>query len=397
MPMFAGFARKLARPSFVACTAVTVCAVLAPAAHAALGPVTEDSPANQLALTLNTVGEANYATTFTGVTPTDSADVTVYTTGDASAFLAYADSLAGSSVTITDVSVSRSISELNTITSQIASDVSKLSSSGIALQSWGPVPSQDDVNLVLAASPNNAAVATYAANAQATFNGMFGPGAVTVASQTQPLAQTTASRDADATPFSGGNGTFGATLGDNCTDSWEVKNGSGQIEVLSAGHCGPGTFYINNGARALGHTVVQDVGSSYDFETITANEQDKIWKNSTTRYTVIGSEDPGIGSTATVNGDMSGEHGDLRVTAQDACQVVTDHHYGQYTVCGLGEVSSSSPVCQPGDSGGPAYHSSGSNVDAIGTIESINNGGRNCFFEGVAYATRHANLTLVHS
>jgi hypothetical protein len=349
---------------------------------------------------LNTVGEADYATTFTGVTPTDSADVTVYTTGDASAFLAHAASLAGTSVTITDVPVSRSISELNSITSQIASEVSTLSASGIALQSWGPVPSQGDVNLVLATSatsPNSAAVAASAANAQATVDSMFGSGAVAVASQPQPLAQTTASRDADATPYSGGNRIFDVTLGKTCTDSWEVKNGSGQIEVLAAGHCGPGTFYINNGSTALGHTVVQYVGSSYDFETITANEQDKIWKNSTTRYTVIGSQDPGIGSTATVNGDLSGEHGDLKVTAQDECLRVIDTYYGTYTVCGIGEVSSSSAVCQQGDSGGPAYHSSGSNVYAIGTIEADDNGGKNCYFEGVAYATRHANLTLVHS
>lgn len=237
----------------------------------------------------------------------------------------------------------------------------------------------------------------YVAHAQATFSSMFGPGAVTVASQTQPLAQAAASRDADATPFSGGDGTYGTTLGVYCTDSWEVKNSSGKIEVLSAGHCGPGTFYINVGARALGHTVVQDVGGEYDFETITANEQDKIWKNSTSQYTVIGSEVPGIGSTATVNGDVSGEHGDLTVSGQNDCIIVTDPTYGQYTVCGIGEVSASSAVCAHGDSGGPAYHSSGSNVDAIGTIEAINSGGKNCYFEYVAQEIAHASLTLVTS
>ena len=70
----------------------------------------------------------------------------------------------------------RSISELNTITSQIASDVSILSARAIALQSWEPVLSQDDVKLVLAPPRIRPFVATYAANAQADFNGMFGPG-----------------------------------------------------------------------------------------------------------------------------------------------------------------------------------------------------------------------------
>lgn len=371
MRLSASCARRLAPASLIACAAVTICTALAPAAHAAPGPVTEESPTNNLALTLNTVGDAGYATSFTGVVPTDSADVTVYTVGDASAFLAYADSLAGTSVTVTDVTVSRSISQLENVTSQIASDASTLSASGIALQSWGPVPSQDDVNVVLATSPGNVSLAPYVADAQATFGSMFGQGAVAVASQTQPLAQPAASRDDDATPFTGGDGTYDPSIGAGCTDSWEVKNSSGMIEVLSAGHCGPGDVYINHGTREIGHIVVQDVGGDYDFETITANEQDRIWKNSTARYTVIGSEEPGIGSTATVNGDVSGEHGDLKVTAQGECISVGPGYYGTYIVCGIGEVSASSAVCTYGDSGGPAYHSSGSDVYAIGTIESI--------------------------
>lgn len=397
MSRLASVTRRLARPSLVAVAALTTGALLAPAAHAATGPVTENSPANQLALTLNTVGGADYASSFTGVVPTDSADVTVYTVGNASAFLAYADSLAGTSVTITDVTVSRSISALESTTMQIAADDPTLSASGLVLQSWGPVPSQDDVNVVLAASPAGVPATNHVADAQATFNSMFGAGVVDVASQTQPLAQTAASRDNDATPFTGGDGTYLPTLGKGCTDSWEVKNSSGQVEVLSAGHCGPGEVYINSDSRALGHTVVQDVGSDYDFETITANEQDTIWKNSTTRYTTIGSEEPGIGSTATVNGDVSGEHGDLRVSAQGECINVTDSYYGTYLVCGIGEVSSSSVVCRPGDSGGPAYHSSGSDVYAIGTIEATNNGGENCFFEYVGWEDPHAGVTLVTS
>jgi hypothetical protein len=379
-------------------SAVLACGALTPSARAAAGPVTEDSPANDLALTLNTIGEADYATTFAGVMPTDSSDVTVYTVGDASAFLAYADALAGSSVTITDETVSRSISELAAITSQITADVPTFAASGIELQSWGPVPSQDDVAVTLAASTDNVAAPAYLAQAQAAFDSALGTGNVTVAKQPQSLPQADAAgRDSDIAPYTGGDGITVSEYGDSCTDSWETKDAQGHIRVLSAGHCGTGTVSLAQGTT-LGTVYIHDVGSDYDFEGISANEQDKIWKNATSRYTVIGSEDPGIGSTLTVNGDVSGEHGDLEVVAQDECtSFILKNGQGTIIVCGIGEVTSSTSVCADGDSGGPAYHSSGSDVDAAGTIEGSNNGGKNCFFESVTREMSHADLTLVTS
>jgi hypothetical protein len=386
----------------LAAAAIPIALMISPAPPPASPPLTESSPANQVAITLNTIGEADYATTFAGVLPTNGNHVTVFTVGRASPFLAYARSLAGTSVAIADVVVRRSFADLADITGRIAADAGALAHEGIDVQSFGPVPAANAVRLVLAPAPalRRETTARYVSAAQGTFDEMFGPGSVAVASTTEPLAQTAAARDSDSKPFTGGDGTQDPSLGTGCTDSWAVKTSRGQAEVLSAGHCGVGAVYINGGIDLLGRVKLHYVGSDYDYETIATSEQARIWKKRGTRYAVVGWTDPGIGSRMSVNGDVSGEHNSQKVTGQDECVAFVDSHYGTYIVCGIGEVSNSTTaICHHGDSGGPAYvrNKAGTGVYAAGTIEGLNSGGKNCFFESVIKETGHSHLTLLKS
>jgi hypothetical protein len=349
--------RWIATAIFAAC-ALSVGQSSLAAAVVVSTPLTELSPANQLADELNTIGVSTYPSEYAGVLPTDGNHLTIWTSGDASDILSAVDALAGTSVVITESVVARNFADLMNITNSLVSDQQVLNSQGILLQSWGPVPSSNSVGVTLAPSATFTSDATYVASAQGVLNSMFGVGAVTVADHTQPVSVTASSRDSDSSPFTGGDGLTMAPS-NSCTDSWAVSSSSGADRVLTAGHCRPGEVKINHDTLELGTTLEQYVGEDEDdFETIGTNEKTAIWKSGSTPYSgVVGYEDPGLKTLMAVNGDVSGEHTDQIVTLQDGCVAVTDDYYGKYTVCGAGEVSDSGvAICHPGDSGRPSVH-----------------------------------------
>jgi len=388
------------RSSIVAIAAMSALAWLICSQTAFAAPryprLTESSPANQLANELNTLGIGRYPTEFAGVTPDAADHITLYAAGSARDLISTAANLNTSQVAITVQLVPRSFSTLDLITKQLAADYHSLESEGIHLQSWGPFPPSDTVRVELESAPAHISTRSYHGLAQDQLDDLFGSSSISVDPQTQPALETTTARDSDAVPFKGGDGlTFPA--GNGCTDSWAVKNSSGAVRVLTAGHCRTGNVYTNHDTTFIGSVQSQFVGANYDYETVSANEQPRVWQAGGNSYGVLGYTDPPDNSLMTVNGDVSGEHTGQLVQGQDECVSVTDSFYGSYIVCGMGEASNNSTaICHPGDSGGPAYtrNSTATGVYAAGTIEATSSTGKSCFFESVSWENGHSNLTL---
>ena len=330
------------------------------------------------------------------MTPDDADHITLYTTGSARALLSTVSSMDASQVTITVKLVQRSFSTLDRITKELAADYQSLDLEGVHLQSWGPVSSSDSVRVELESTPIGISERSYQGLAQDRLDDLFGSSAISVAPQTQPPLETTSVRDADAVPFKGGDGLI-FPAGNGCTDSWAVRNSAGAVRVLTAGHCRTGNVYINHDSTFIGSVQSQFVGGNYDYETVSSNEQPRVWQTGGNSYGVLGYTDPADNSLMTVNGDVSGEHTGQLVEGQDECVSVTDSFYGSYIVCGMGEATNNSTaICHPGDSGGPAYtrNSTATAVYAAGTLDAATSSGKSCFFESVSWENAHSNLTL---
>jgi hypothetical protein len=371
--------------------------------------LTETSTASRAGDAINTLAITRYPGAFAGVRVNNAATVTVYLKTEAPRLLAAIAAVPHPGVTLRIDRVARSYQQLENLTSRLARNVRELAATGVNLQSWAPDPATDTVKITLVtpAHATREALARQASTARSTLDRAYGAAWVTIAGQTQARSAA-AQRDNDSAPYYAGDGLYYSALGVDCTSGWSTTGKkTGDSFILSAGHCGWGSVYLEYGSG----DNIGSVSSQYldalsndqrDFETIRASGAGYVWNgaaNSDTDYSVVNSITPAGGSLMAFDGDVTKQVTDNTVGMVNGCTSVTDPYYGSYTVCDAGEAadSTSGPkICQDGDSGGPAYvrQPNGTSVAAAGTIVSTADNGHQCYFQEMASELSTANLNL---
>ena len=373
------------------------------------GASLETSAASRAGDALNMLGISRYPSAFAAVQVNNATAITVSLKTEAPRLLAAIQAVPHPGVTLRIVKVARAYQQLEALTSRLARDARKLAASGVDLQSWAPDPATDTVKITLVtpAHPTRGSLAAQAGIARRTLDQRYGAAWVTVAGRTQARA-TAAQRDNDTAPYYAGDGLYYSALGVDCSSGWSTtgKN-TGNSFILSAGHCGWGSVYLEHGSG----DYIGSVSSQYldalsrdqrDFETIRASGAGYVWNGgagSDTDYSVVNSITPANGSFMTFDGDVTKQVTGNTVGMVNGCVSVVSPEYGTYTVCDAGEGydSSSGPkICQGGDSGGPAYvrQPDGTSVAAAGTIVSAADNGHQCYFQEMVSELVSANLNL---
>ncbi|MGH3244620.1 MAG: hypothetical protein ACRDOI_00165 [Trebonia sp.] len=183
---------------------------------------------------------------------------------------------------------------------------------------------------------------------------MFGT-AVTLGKETTAVVHQDARYD-DTAPFYAGDGL--TINGSVCTGGFNVRNNSGNPFMLSAGHCGTGTFSNNAGTVGTTSTNWYGPNSGYDVQAIAISAgAGVLWRNDTATSTIHGSIIPAVGTSITFNGFLTGRKS-VTVNRVDFTESnIWDPHYGFYvSLAHLVEGGDGvSNVCTDGDSGGPVY------------------------------------------
>lgn len=375
--------------------------------------IVETSPSNQLANRIATLGVVEYPEAYAAATPTSPTDVTVYATGDRAGLLNAINRLPHRGVAVTVKTAQRDYAQLESLTKRIARDSGTLAAQGVELHSWGPDGMSGTVKIILV-KPNGVMgqrdMAKRADTTQSVLDRRYGTGTTTVEDTPEALPHETLakrpaaiiSRDNDYPPYYAGDAIIVPTPKNTaCTSGWGTKgNKSGDSFILSAGHCGTGEVSMEYGAKDdIGPVATQYYdevkGDALDFETIRGSADGYVWQSGSNDYAVLGFDDPPVGTYMTVNGDVTGERTNNRVTLQDACiTVANESDSGTHIVCNVGQALGPSAICHGGDSGGPAYvrNSTATAVYASGTI--VASGDTHCDFQEAHTELTTANLSI---
>jgi hypothetical protein len=270
-------------------------------------------------------------------------------------------------------------------------------SQGVTVRSWYPdAPSGTEIVEALkpTAAQTSAIKARYGSNVQVkSVTGDTG------------IVRTYASRRSDSAPWNGGdfisndNGKF-------CSSGIPVHNGANTY-IMTAAHCftngtnihnqgeGPnGTFGTNNPMGSISNRDITDGGTDVELQKVSSS--DLLWTGGE------GVDDRAIisGKTANVDGDQVCVDGAYEF---EVCGAVIQHlgvcatEDNGRVACHLAEAkrSDSTVVAGPGDSGGPLFEFSGSNLQVVGTVvgaygdshpcTTVESGGQTCT-NGVAYS-----------
>lgn len=369
---------------------------------------------------VETLGANSYPNSFAGavLTPAGITDVYVRPSSDSPLINAIkAINTSGYPVDVVDTS--RSYAQLNALNARLGAAYEQLKQSGIELaQSW-PDPPSGSVRVSIVA-PNTFDLSALASrlavtgktsspvtasnylNAASTFlTSEFGPG-ITVQS-TYGQTGVSAGRTNDIAPFYDGDQITGGQYGALCTAAYAMtSNATGQTFMLTAGHCGSGTWSTQ--AQQMGNTYSSyfEDGSENDFQTIDVpgGAIAEVWGNGGTLYPVSGQLLPAVGTQITFDGSVTGEVTNNNVTATNAIDYsvydsLNNTYYNAYPM-----VQAYNPngytICQPGDSGGPVFQrTSGSNVNAVGTIVAYDAGTGECSAEQIGTEESVSNTSLL--
>lgn len=281
----------------------------------ATGGVTETGGGNNAGDTIEQSGETSYPSTFAGVEAVDDTDVTLYTSGTATTLDRYAEGVASANgVTLTEVSVSQSWTQMNSTIQAIAADKATLASEGINLSYWGIDVPSNSVFVVLATAPMpHPTKAEYMADAQTDLDSLLGSGAATVTDvNTAAGSFLSDTRDDDSSPWNGGLEI--ATPTSYCTDSWKVIYSTG-TGVLTAGQCGTGSVNVKGyPGRVMGtvhaHHFSDPSTDWVDSEVIGTGDSSanpNVWNTETTSLTPTAVADPCKGCVVSFDGAVTGQ------------------------------------------------------------------------------------------
>ncbi len=349
-----------------------------------LVPVVKPPLADQVQL----LGEApQYQASWVGEVTNADGTVTAYVTPPgASAFATGLSHQVGApSVGYRIVTVARSFSQLDALTSQIAADEASLRAAGFDLDSWGPDVPSDTVKISLD---------NYTAAAAQALQSRYGS-AVSVVPATNPsLIIQPATRDDDtAAWFSGDPLFYNGNKNALCTLGFGfIGNNSGKEFNATAGHCGANgsfnTSYNNN--YYLGHTSTNywtPAASTNDIQSISSpgGFSYEVWYNNTQTHNVIGWGNFGVGQLVTMDGFTTNEKPDWTIQITDDCFSAA-HWSDDYERCHIYQAyNASTTACYQGDSGGPVYQrTSNNNVYAAGLIiGGSTNNNHYCYYYGI--------------
>jgi hypothetical protein len=376
-----------------------------PASSAAAGRAApaETSAVTQYADRVTTVGITRFPGTFTSARLAGRT-VTVYATASHSALLKALKALPAHGTRLVVHVVPHSFRQLNRLAERIGRDRAALQSASVRVSSVAFDASAGKLLVTLARPAGGVTAARTAAlvgNARTKLAARYGSAWVSVASTTEPLATTSATRDEDGSPWTPGDGIDLTGLNVFCSLGFTTKgNNSGNDFLLTAGHCGTGTVTDAANGATIGNVSTQYLSNGaedYDFDTIRANGRPRVWygaDNTTDYYTVNGQILPANGSAMTVDGDANaGQHTGNTVANNEYYGYFNDDNYGQLYIGPLVQVETS--ACIGGDSGGPAYVREGGtgDVDAVGTITGTN--GSDCFVFWISTELSAGNVSLV--
>jgi hypothetical protein len=365
--------------------------------------VAETSAITRYADAVTTLGISRFPSTFTSASLTNATTVTVYATKADTKLLSALRALPAHGAHLVVDVVAHSFSQLDALARRIGTDRTALRSSQVNVSSVAFDAPHGRLLVTLARPTGAVSAATTTAmvhNARTSLDARYGSAWISVADTTEALATTSAERDGDGSPFTGGDGINLSGLGVTCSLGFTTKgNNSGNDYLLTAGHCGKGTVTAETNGVTIGSVSTQylDGGSDADVDTIRANGRARVWYGgdfTTSYYTVSGSVVPANGSAMTVDGDENPpQHTGQTVSNNEIYTYLNDEHYGEIYIGPMVQLSST--ACIAGNSGGPAYVRNGSTgtVNAVGTISGT--GGGHCYIFWISKSLGIANLSLV--
>jgi hypothetical protein len=256
------------------------------------------------------------------------------------ALVAAVNCLNTSGYPVSFVNVSRSYNQLDALTASVTAKDPQLMGDGIDVTQAIPEPSIGTVSVnfgepsassmsaLATASGRSVTADNYSTIAKSVIQQMFGS-SVTLGQER--AASVAASRNSDTAPFFDGDRiTRGTTT---CTGVWNVWNDSHQPFMITAGHCGTGTFAT--GAATIGPTssnwwtssTTEPCPSTLDAQAVKISSGlggvGAVWTSGGNTAPVTGSLVPALYTTPTINGSLTGEtHGE--VYAVDTTEQVCD-------------------------------------------------------------------------
>jgi hypothetical protein len=349
------------------------------------------SPALTLEDTIEALGQSSYADSYGGLTVTQSgpetaapSHITVYLVRSAAQTARYVAAIGdhavvGSASKYSVVYVSHSWAQLNALTMKIESQRARWQTKGIDLERWGPDAASNRVIINLK---------SYSQAAARSLLASYGAKWISVSHQSLNLNLRLDQRNDDFAPFYGGDPIYVSTPQSDCTSGFVMLGSINPNNhwVLTAGHCGIEPAWNTNllsGPNLIGPTATEywngaGGGYPYDVQTIgPAFAWGDVYGN-TTVYEPYTTLTPGTGQLITFDGSVAGEVNDVPVTRGGPfCQQITG-----ISICGLGEALGSTPICRPGDSGGPVFQrtSTADKVQAVGLIEASTNDYKDCYY-----------------
>jgi hypothetical protein len=384
---------------------------------ATAGAQSSSAAVDLFASEVETIGVEHYPTTFAGATlePTGVTDIYAVAASDAK-LVSAVNALDTHGYPVKVVAVKRSYSKLMSISGKLLRAYSHLRAKGINLAQFGPDPASGTVKVTLRkptasgmsalASAQGAPVASsnYRDEASAVLKQQAGAG-ITLRSQYATGSPVVASRDGDTAPYFDGDQIYHVGAGVTCTSGFNMVGSGGGDYMVTAGHCGSGTWKTH--ASTIGNTSLNYLtatsGNDFQITYLSGAGLGIVWTNGTNTAPVTGALFPAVGVPITFNGSVTGEVRGVTVQATSQNASVYDPSTNTTFVVTNQAIAKSAPgiVCaQPGDSGGPVYsHTPGANVLAVGIIEATSpnpDGTDTCFatqIDHIAFITGRSLIT----
>lgn len=336
---------------------------------------------------VETLGASKYPDSFAGAELTPEGVTDVYALASDTQLVSAINQINAAGYPVQIIGTSRSYSELNALNGKVTAADAHLMTMGIKLsRSWpdpasGSVmvtvapPSQAQVSALASAAATGVTASTYSSAVSGVLRSQFGPG-VTLQSQGGGT-WTAAGRNNDVAPFNDGDQIY--LGGVTCSGGYNmVGKKSGHIFMLSAGHCGSGSWKTQ--AQTIGSTSTNYFGvcaTEDDYQTIYApgGGLGVVWGAGGALYTVVGQLLPAKGTLIAFDGSVTGEVRNNTVDGLNETEYnIFDsiHHcFFNATPVIVAHNPGGTWICRPGDSGGTVFQHTSStfkNVDAVGTI-----------------------------
>jgi hypothetical protein len=357
-----------------------------------------------LEMAVEKMGAGQFASNYGGIAVINNqSQIAVYLTSPTSAIEQALQALAPSGMLVFR-STPNTQATIEGIHQQIEGEWQTLVEDGIDVVDFGPdvTLGQEDVGVENLTS----------AEAQ-QLQAQFAPGALHIYNETAASVNArylnATTRQNDVAPYNGGDDVSDAGKTGTCSTGFGVMI-SGSPRIVSAGHCwNSGTNVINwpTSGRSMGSVTNNGLGqfrgnqgdNNLDSMVISGCDgtgscggDGVIWTGAIgnpQRSNVSGVGTWAVGDQVCESGAVGGEQCDFTVADPDHCITISGYNLCQITTVNV----TGGQNAIPGDSGGPWFRFSGSNLDIVGT--DTGGGPGISFFTGVNRILSHWNACLI--